>query len=213
MPPSEGPGDAIDREELLKDRARLVLGRYGVVFRELLDRELPALQWPRLFRTLRLMELGGEVVAGRFFLGVPGLQFASHEALRALRDGAPAEEVWWVNAADPASPCGLALEGLDAGLPRRVATSHLVFQGSRAVVVSERRGRRLEIRVGPDHPSLPEYLAFLKVLLTRAVSPMRAVVVETVNDEPAAGSSYRRVFDGLFHTTRDAGSLRLMRRY
>ncbi|MGD1148277.1 MAG: DEAD/DEAH box helicase [Thermoanaerobaculaceae bacterium] len=213
VPPAEGAADAIDREELLKERARLVLGRYGVVFRELLERELPALQWPRLFRTLRLMELGGEVVAGQFFLGVPGLQFASHEALRGLRDGRCAEQVWWVNAADPASPCGLALEGLEADLPRRVATSHLVFHGCRVVVVSERRGRRLEVRVGPDHPSLPEYLGFVKVLLTRAAQPMRAVVIETVNGEPASGSPYRRVFDALFHTTRDAGSLRLMRKY
>jgi ATP-dependent Lhr-like helicase len=211
--PADEPADAIGREELLKERARLVLSRYGMVFRELLERELPALQWPRLFRTLRLMELGGEVVAGQFFLGVPGLQFASHEALRGFRDGCLAEHVWWVNAADPASPCGLALEGLDADLPRRVATSHLVFHGDRTVIVSERRGRRLEVRVGPDHPLLSDYLGFVKILLTRAVQPMRAVVVETVNGEPATDSPYRRIFDALFHTARDAGSLRLMRKY
>ena len=213
LPPVEGRDDAIEREDLLKDRARVVLGRYGVVFRELLEREFPALRWPRLFRTLRLMELGGEVVAGQFFLGVPGLQFASHEALRELRAGRRAEGVWWVNAADPASPCGLGLDGQDAGLPRRVATSHLVFDDGTLVVVSERRARRLELRVGPDHPSLPEYLGFAKVLLTRTVRPMRAVVVETINGEPAPGSPYRRVFDALFHTTRDGDSLRLMRRY
>jgi hypothetical protein len=42
---------------------------------------------------------------------------------------------------------------------------------------------------------------------------MRAVVVETVNGEPATDSPYRRIFDALFHTARDAGSLRLMRKY
>ncbi|MBZ5587692.1 MAG: DEAD/DEAH box helicase [Acidobacteriia bacterium] len=213
VPMADGPTDALEREELAKERARLVLDRYGVVFRELLERELPAMQWPRLFRTLRLMELGGEVVAGQFFVGVSGLQFASHEALRRLRDGPLYDNVWWVSAADPASPCGLALEGLDAGLPRRVATSHVVFHGSRVVVTSDRRGRRLEIRAGPDHPVLPEYLSFLKVLLTRAVRPMRAIVVESVNGEPAAGGPYRHAFDALFHTTRDANSLRLMRKY
>ncbi|HVN76228.1 MAG TPA: DEAD/DEAH box helicase [Thermoanaerobaculaceae bacterium] len=213
VPPSEQPADALGEEELAKDRARVVLDRYGVVFRELLERELPALQWPRVFRALRLMELGGEVVGGQFFLGVPGLQFATHEALRRLRDEPLQDAVWWVNAADPASPCGLALDGLGAELPRRVATSHVVLHGARVVLVSDRRARRLEIRVAPDHPSLADYLSVIKVLLTRAAMPMRAVVVETINGDPAAASPYRGVFDALFHTVRDAGSLRLMRRY
>jgi len=151
-------------------------------------------------------------LAGQFFAGIPGLQFASHAALRRLVEGVPKDRVWWVNAADPTSPCGLGLDGLGE-LPRRVSTSHLVFQGSRLVVVSERRGRLLEIRVGPDHPSLAEYLGFLKVLLTRLVRPARAIVVETINGEAAAAGPYRPALAALFHTTRDGSSLRLMRRY
>ena len=212
LPRVEGPGDALEEDELAKDRARVVLERYGVVFRELLERELPALQWPRVFRALRLMELGGEVVAGQFFRGVPGLQFASHVALRRLVEGVPEDRVWWVNATDPASPCGVGLDGLGQ-LPRRVPTSHLVFHGHRLVVASERRGRSLEVRVGPDHPRLADYLGFLKVLLARAVRPAKAVVVETINGEPAASGPYGQAFAALFHTTRDASSLRLMRRY
>ncbi len=208
----EGSVDALEDEELAKDRARVVLERYGVVFRELLERELPALQWPRVFRALRLMELGGEVVAGQFFTGVPGLQFASRAAVRTMGEGLPEDRVWWVNAADPASPCGLGLEGLGE-LPRRIAGNRLVFHGHRLVVIAERRGRSLEIRVGPDHPDLPSYLGFLKVLATRAVRPARAIVVETVNGEPAASGPYRPALAALFHTTRDGSSLRLMRRY
>jgi ATP-dependent Lhr-like helicase len=204
--------DPLDAEEAAKERARLVLDRYGVVFRELLERELPALQWGRVFRALRLMELGGEVVAGQFFTGLGGLQFASHDALRRLREGVPEDRVWWVNAADPASPCGLGLEAFGAGLPRRVPTSHVVFHGRRLVVTSDRRGRALEIRVAPDHPDLPRYLGFLKMLLTRAVRPMRAVVVETINGAPAAGP-YRAALAALFHVTRDGATLRLTRRY
>jgi ATP-dependent Lhr-like helicase len=205
--------DALEAEELAKDRARILLDRYGVVFRELLEHELPALQWGRMFRALRLMELGGEVVAGQFFTGLPGLQFASHAALRRLRGGVPEDGIWWVNAADPASPCGLPIDGLVGSLPRRVSTSHLVFHGHRLVVSSERRGRVLSIRVGPDHPDLARYLAFLRVLLTRAVRPMRAVVVETINGDPAASTPYRAALAALFHTTRDGSTLRLMRRY
>ena len=151
-------------------------------------------------------------MAGQFFTGVAGLQFASHTALRQLVEGVPEDRVWWVNAADPASPCGLGLDGLGE-LPRRVPTSHVVFQGRRLVVVSERRDRLLEIRVGPDHPNLAEYLGFLKVLLMRSVRPARAIVVETINGEGAAAGPYRPALAALFHTIRDADSLRLMRRY
>jgi ATP-dependent Lhr-like helicase len=212
LPHADPPVDALEGEELAKDRARVVLERYGVVFRELLARELPALQWPRVFRALRLMELSGEVLAGQFFSGIPGIQFASHTALRRLVEGVPEDRIWWVNAADPLSPCGLGLDGLGV-LPRRVPTSHLVFQGSRVVVVSERRGRSLQIRVGPDHPNLGEYLGFIKVLLTRSVRPARAIVVETINGEAAAAGPYRTPLAALFHTTRDGSSLRLMRRW
>ena len=117
LPHADAPVDALEREELAKDRARVVLERYGVVFRELLERELPALQWPRVFRALRLMELSGEVLAGQFFCDLPGIQFASHAALRRLVEGAPEDRVWWVNAADPVSPCGLGLGRLDAAPP------------------------------------------------------------------------------------------------
>jgi hypothetical protein len=88
----------------------------------------------------------------------------------------------------------------------------VVFHGRRLVVTSDRRGRALEIRVAPDHPDLPRYLVFLKMLLTRAVRPMRAVVVETINGAPAAGP-YRAALAALFHVTRDGATLRLTRRY
>ncbi|HUK11871.1 MAG TPA: hypothetical protein VLW17_01100, partial [Thermoanaerobaculaceae bacterium] len=210
---TEPDGDALDREEDNRARARLVLDRYGVVFRELLERELPCLRWGPLFRTLRLMELSGEVVAGRFFDGVAGLQFASHAAVRTMRDGLAEDRVWWLNAADPASPCGLALGGGPAELPRRLPTSHLVFHGTRVVVVSERRGKALTVHAGPEHPRLPEYLGFLKVMLTRQARPMRAIVVETINGAAAASSPYRALLDAAFHTTRDGSTLRLTRRY
>lgn len=87
--------DAIDREELAKDRVRRLLARWGVLFRELLENELPFLRWSALFRTLRLMELSGEIVSGRFFEGTKGIQFVSPQALELLRslfpDQAPAE--------------------------------------------------------------------------------------------------------------------------
>ncbi|MGB3561453.1 MAG: DEAD/DEAH box helicase [Thermoanaerobaculia bacterium] len=209
----EVPLDALDREELNKERVRLLLDRYGVLFRELLERELPALKWSRLFRSLRLMELSGEILAGHFFAGIPGLQFVSPHALRALRQGLAQDTIFWVNALDPASPSGLGLEAIRGDYPARHPSTHLVFHGPRLVVTSRRHGGELEIRVGPDHPSLGEYLGFLKVLLTRQFEPRRSLTVETINGEPAVGSPYAEILTRGFQTTREQKAIRLRRRY
>ncbi len=205
--------DAIDREELNRERVRLVLDRYGVVFRELLARELPVMSWSRLFRTLRIMELSGEVLAGHFFDGLPGPQFASRSAFRQLKDGLPEDPIFWMSAVDPASPSGLGVEALRGRFPARRPSTHLVFHGSRLVVVSKRGGGELEIGVAPDHPHLAEYLGFLKNPLTRQFAPVRSIDVERINEQDAAGSPYRTALDELFSVTRERGGLRLRRRY
>jgi len=204
LPPLQPPRDALDAEELRRDRVRLLLDRHGVLFRELVGRELPALRWGALFRTLRLMELSGEVLTGQFFLDVPGVQFISHAALRALQAGLDPDRVWWLCAADPASPCGL---GLDLDTPRRVPSNHLVFHGAEVVLRSERRGRSLDIRVAPDHPRLGDHLALFDAWLTRAVRPVRSVTVEQINGEPAGESPYREPLAERFHVTGDRGML------
>jgi ATP-dependent Lhr-like helicase len=111
----ELPDSFIEREELRKDRARLLLDRYGILFRELLQREWPALRWSNVFRALRIMELSGEVMAGIFFHGVPGPQFMSHRAFRHLQQKLPEEAIYWINATDPASLCGIQLDSLRGG--------------------------------------------------------------------------------------------------
>jgi ATP-dependent helicase Lhr and Lhr-like helicase len=209
----EEPADALERDEAGKDRARLVLDRYGVVFRELLEREVPALRWGGLFRSLRLMELSGEVVAGEFFAGVHGLQFATPAALERVTRGLDECRVWWVNAGDPASPCGLSIEGLPHLLPRRVPGSHVVFHGARLVVVSERRGRSLFFTAGPEDPRLPDYLGFLDAAFTRSASPARTRTIETINGEPAPESPYAAALALRFHVTRDARTLTVSRKY
>jgi len=160
-----------------------------------------------------MLELGGEVVAGHFVDGVNGLQFASHETIRRLREGLAEDRIWWVNAVDPASPCSIGLEIADWPLPRRVPGNHLVFHGTELVVVSQRRGAELEIRVAPDHPNFAAYLGFLSVALTREANPLKRVDLEVVNGEPATTSPYRRAIAELFHVTRQPTVLRLSRKY
>ncbi|RMH22637.1 MAG: DEAD/DEAH box helicase [Acidobacteria bacterium] len=207
------PPGALDRELLDKDRVRVLLERYGILFRQLLARELPALRWSRVFRALRLMELAGEVLAGHFFDGVGGPQFISHAAFRRLRAGLPEDAIYWLAASDPASLCGVEVAGLKERLPARRATTYLVFHGRRPVLVARRGGRRLRIRVGPDHPQLPSYLVALKAMLERPVAPQPAIVVETINRRPAPESPYAGPLGEHFRITREPQALRLWKHY
>ncbi len=189
-PPAE-EADEMTLAELRKDRARQLFRRYGVLFKELLARETDLLQWRELFKTLRLMELSGEILSGRFFEGIQSLQFASHEAFRLLRRKLPEDFVYWMNAADPASLCGSGIEGLKSDLPARLFSNYLVFHGDRLVVAAGRNCKSLDIRVPPDDPNLGRYCEFFKSLLGRTFNPRGFVMVETINGEASTKSVYR----------------------
>lgn len=176
--------------ELDKDRARVVLARYGVVFRELLEHETPPLRWPRLFRALRLLELSGEVVAGHFFEGVPGLQFATHEAVRALSEPLRDDRLYFINACDPASLAGLGLPGLAPTLPRRIPSHWMVFRGPELIAVLQKGGRELSITVSPGAPVLEAALGIYPFLLGRQFAPSGSATVESVNGHPVLASPY-----------------------
>jgi ATP-dependent Lhr-like helicase len=204
--------DTLDEAELVKDRVRQLLRRYGILFREILAAELPLLQWPKLFRALRLMELSGELLSGYFFEGIPGAQFISPEAFRFLQEPLPEDAVYWLNAADPASLCGVRLEALKGGLPGRVPSTHLVCHGKRAVMISRRSGGALEFLTSPDDPRLPDYLALFKALLTREFSPEKRISVEAINGKPALESEYAGALRE-FGFARYHKGLELVRRY
>ncbi len=76
-----------DRPGDVETIARLLLRRYGVMFRRLLDREggwLPT--WRELVLVYRRLESRGEIRGGRFVAGVTGEQYALPEAVGALRE-------------------------------------------------------------------------------------------------------------------------------
>jgi len=211
LPESE-ERDLIEREEMVKERIRQLFSRYGVLFRELVQQEMPEMQWRRIFRALRLMEFSGEIYAGHFFEQITGLQFASREANRFLRQGLNEESIYWLNAADPASPCGLKLPGIDEDLPAHLPTNYVVFHGTRLKVVAKRNGKELLIKAGPDDPALPAYFAFCKTLLTREFNPLKSVVVESINGLPALASPYKKALQSIGFTG-EYKSLKLRRQY
>ena len=100
----------VDEQQAVTSWAWQLLRRWGVVFRDLLDREPAAPSWGRLVQTYRRLEARGELRGGRFVSGVGGEQYATPEAveqLRSVRDKAPDGNILVLAAADPVNLCGL----------------------------------------------------------------------------------------------------------
>lgn len=99
--------------------ARVLLRRYGVVFRRLLEREEGLPPWRELLYVLRRLESRDEVRGGRFVSGFAGEQFALPEAAAALRrvareaeaGGESAPERVSISAVDPLNLAGLITPG------------------------------------------------------------------------------------------------------
>jgi ATP-dependent Lhr-like helicase len=198
----------LEEEELNRDRVRLLLSRWGLLCRPLLEREEGPLSWSRLLPAIRRMELAGEIAAGRFFAGINSLQFAPPAAARELEAAESARGIYWMNAADPASPCGLAAEGLDPRLPSRLASSRICCRGGDLAAVSRRQGRELHVFVPPEDPGLGEILSFVKIPRLRAIRPETRIVLETVNGQTAAASPYAPALKALGFLS-DRGKLTL----
>ena len=94
--------------------ARQLLLRYGIVFRDLVQRESGLPPWRELLVALRRLEARGEIRGGRFVTGFVGEQFALGEALdelRAVRHPGSAPEATKVAATDPLNLVGILSAG------------------------------------------------------------------------------------------------------
>jgi ATP-dependent Lhr-like helicase len=107
-----------DQTKALEATCKMLLERYGVVFRELLSREAilegNGLRWRDVLMTFRRMEDRGEVRGGRFVSGFLGEQFAlpvAVESLRATRKQEPTGETIILSAADPLNLVGVIVPG------------------------------------------------------------------------------------------------------
>jgi len=147
-----------DKREDFESVARLLLRRYGVVFRTLLQRETNLPPWRELVRVYRRLEARGEIRGGRFVAGFGGEQFALTEAvgrLRAVRKMEKIEEMALLSAADPLNLVGiltpearvpaihtnrillrdgLPIAALEGGEVRRLAATELNDEALRAML-------------------------------------------------------------------------------
>jgi ATP-dependent Lhr-like helicase len=114
--------------------ARVLLRRYGVVFRKLLEREEGLPPWRDLYYVYRRLEARGEVRGGRFVSGFSGEQFALPDAAAMMRRTAkaPGHERVSISAADPLNLAGIVTPG--EKVPR-LAGNRLLFDNGVPIAV------------------------------------------------------------------------------
>jgi ATP-dependent Lhr-like helicase len=188
--------DPLDEENLNRERIRLLLDRWGVLARPMLEREAPCISWAKLLPAMRRMELAGELYSGRFFAGMNSLQFAAPGIERELAAAEDETGIYRMNVCDPASPAGLELEGLPFPLPSRLPGSRLCFRGASPVCVSTKNVREIEFLFSPEDPDAESIMALLVPPRKTAVSP-RKTVIEKINGGPAAFSRYSETLKSL----------------
>jgi ATP-dependent Lhr-like helicase len=164
------PNDAGSRETAMEKFARVLLRRYGIVFRRLLERESFPVTWYELGRIYRRWEARGEIRGGYFVGGVSGEQFALPEAiglLRSIRKSSSNGALITLSAADPLNLQGILTPGAKLAA---FTANRIVFRDGLPVAALESREIRtlcdehivsLEIenalRVGKLRPSLRPY--------------------------------------------------------
>ena len=108
-------GTPANPAEALEQVAEILLRRYGVVFRKLLEREADWLPpWHALLRVFRRLEAQGKIRGGRFVAGMSGEQYALPDAvsaMRAVRKQEPRGDLVSLSAADPLNLTGIITPG------------------------------------------------------------------------------------------------------
>ena len=167
---TEGANGAGPREAAIEKFARILLRRYGVVFRRLLERESFPVTWYELGRIYRRWEARGEIRGGYFVGGVSGEQFALPEAiglLRSIRKSSSNRQLITLSAADPLNLQGILTPG--ARIPAFTANRILFRDGLPIAALESREIRKLSdedipdlqienaLRIGKLRPSLRPY--------------------------------------------------------
>jgi ATP-dependent Lhr-like helicase len=112
--PTSAPTGTNDTDELAEAVAEQLLARWGVVFRDLVQRETLALPWRDVIYALRRLEARGTIRGGRFVTGFTGEQYALPQAVEQLRRIRKIErtgEVIRLSGADPLNLVGVIVPG------------------------------------------------------------------------------------------------------
>ena len=172
-PPEEGENVAQASDGAIETFARVLLRRYGIVFRRLLERESLRVSWYELGRVYQRFEARGEIRGGHFINGASGEQFALPEAiglLRSIRKAGSAGELIVINAADPLNLLGILTSEpripaitanrilLRDGLPIAALNAGEIKRLNEAGAVNESAIEQI-LKVGKMAPDLRPYYA------------------------------------------------------
>ncbi|MFO1005139.1 MAG: DEAD/DEAH box helicase [Planctomycetaceae bacterium] len=186
LTPPRSPGDTSDRipVDVVEQWAWQLLRRWGVVFRDLLNREPGAPRWWELLQVYRKLEARGEIRGGRFITGVAGEQFALGDTIRELRklkESPTAGELVVLSACDPLNLVGIL--GNDARFPSQPSNRIALFNGIPVGVY------QTDVQLWPTCPkSLAPFIsAQLRTGKTMAVAiPKGSAKSATPEREPAS---------------------------
>jgi ATP-dependent Lhr-like helicase len=171
--------------------AQQLLGRYGVVTREVAQAEDVEGGFTAVYAVLRGLEEAGRVRRGYFVAGVGALQFALPgvlEVLRSHRDAAEAPEVVTLSAIDPANPYGSILpwpERVGARGPTRQAGAQVVLIDGALAGYVGRGGRQVLAFVPEEEPARGRVLRALAGALATRMPLGHGWLVEEINLRPA----------------------------
>ena len=190
--------DPLEIIEQDKERVRILIDRYGVLFKALLDKEAPEFSWRSLFPALRLLELSGEIVAGHFLDDVTTLQFAAFDTLEDLKRHKP-HGVIWFQANDPASLCGVASTFSRPPFPSaRRESSFIVMEDGRIVLTATTSGKHILIPENCLRQLSPEWFAPWRCALSRRIISRPSMEILTVNGQPATAVIPRQTLETNF---------------
>jgi len=192
-----GRWSLIPRPQVLLDRdthrdhveqwAWQLLRRWGIVFKDLLQRESSAPSWFDLLQVYRKLEARGEIRGGRFVSGVAGEQFALQDAVgkvRKLRDEGPNRELLVVSGADPVNLVG-------------ILTDHARVPSIASNKVAYVDGVPLAALQGGEVIFYTELTEQMQVHLSEVLKHGRRIQVEEAEDSVAPQDIAQAVPDGI----------------
>jgi ATP-dependent Lhr-like helicase len=107
-------GEPSEHARVVESTCRMLLRRYGVVFREMIARETIVPRWRELLIAFRRLEDQGQIRGGRFVSGFLGEQFAlpvAVESMRAMTKQSATGEIVIIAATDPLNLVGVLIPG------------------------------------------------------------------------------------------------------
>ncbi len=167
LPRTDGVSDT-DRRTAL---ANVLLERYGVVTREVVQSEGVPGGFGAVYPILKVMEEAGRVRRGYFVEGLGAAQFARtgvDERLRALRDPPTDAASTMLAATDPANPYGAALPWPEGEpRPQRAAGAHVILVDGALGAFIGRGGENMATFLPQEEPDRSRFVAAIAAALGR----------------------------------------------